>query len=87
MMKVEIRKVEQEKKVFEPIQLVLTIESVDELYSLYHRMFIGTSQLKDVSQVVGYPLPLLEFDNILSDKIFFQVSNHLNQLRDDNVIE
>ena len=38
---------ERTKIVFEPVDLIITIESVDELKDLWHRLVIGPGRLYD----------------------------------------
>ena len=45
-MKVEVKEVE---KKFEPIELVITIESEEELCSLWHRLFLSSNVVNNNS--------------------------------------
>jgi hypothetical protein len=45
-----------EKESFEPIEIKVTIESLDELNNLWHRLNISTDKvIKDNSYLIAYP--------------------------------
>jgi hypothetical protein len=78
-MKVEVRTPEHEKT-FEPIQLVLTIQSKDELLSLYHRMFFNSKDWAKCNfRAVGRELPNCDVDDTVADSIFMCVDDILRE--------
>jgi len=78
-MKVEVRTLEHEKT-FEPIQLVLTIQSKDELLSLYHRMFFDWQDWTECDfRAEGRELPDCNADNMVADGIFMRVDDILRE--------
>ena len=78
MATVEVRPIQNEKK-FEPFELVITIENIDELKSLYHRMFLTWSELKKSSNAMGIELPSLDIDDDLAEVVFHKVSDELGK--------
>ncbi len=78
-MKAQIRQMEQTG--FKPVQLIVDLESEDELRSLYHRMYLSNREVAAISGAIGEPLPNQSVDDGLSGIIFTEVSEFLKGLK------